>query len=472
MDSTRFGRRVSKFSLLLRQGLRRLSNGKKLGLVLMFVILTVLGFLVPFLALQSHIKKTETPKTKETEEPDDNLPEFQEPEIFRLNSTNATDEPPEQNQGRDIAVVVLAARRPEVHQVVNQLLAQKPASGFRLLMSLDGTEKQTTAVLQQIKSNEVKLLRLADDKSRNFTASSDSYVKIARHYLRVLDYLILKLNFSYVILMEDDMLIAPDFYQYFRSLRRALDSDESIFCVSAWNDNGQIGLVTEDPQLLHRTDFFPGLGWMINRRHWLQIREFWPKTQYDDFLRHYMMNNSLVCVRPELSRTFNIGRNGGRSSEPGKSYAYGDIFYHNYLSRMALNTFNVTLTKSAIDKVIGRSADHDLDKFARSLPAMNVSQLLSMPVQELPPAVRLRYATVNDFIELALSIGAIPEVWFGAPRASILSISMVSVRGSRVFIVPDKRLPVQKKIYIPRMKPKPKPKPESNPAPSRRFWFF
>ncbi|PAA77086.1 hypothetical protein BOX15_Mlig021423g3 [Macrostomum lignano] len=303
----------------LRRGGRLCATRRQRVFILAFLL--ALGLLHPFVTLDNHIKKT---------------PEKQKPEIstdstgFRttwsynvtlsnsavrlhqMSSTNSSVRAPDAKQNKEIALVVLAATRPEVHQLVRQLVAQKPDSGFRIMISLDGTEKQTNEVLQQIETPEVKLLRLSDDKSHKFKPSSDTYVKIARHYLRVLDHLILKLNYSYVVLMEDDLLIAPDFYQYFSSLRRALDSDESIFCVSAWNDNGQIGLVTEDPQLLHRTDFFPGLGWMINRRHWLQVRKVWPKTQYDDFLRLYMLNNRLVCVRPELSRTFNIGRNGGR----------------------------------------------------------------------------------------------------------------------------------------------------------------
>ena len=37
-------------------------------------------------------------------------------------------------------------------------------------------------------------------------------------------------------------------------------------CVSAWNDNGKAGLINETaPELLYRTDFFGGLGWMLTK---------------------------------------------------------------------------------------------------------------------------------------------------------------------------------------------------------------
>jgi alpha-1,3-mannosyl-glycoprotein beta-1,2-N-acetylglucosaminyltransferase len=33
---------------------------------------------------------------------------------------------------------------------------------------------------------------------------------------------------------------------------------------SAWNDNGQEQFV-RDPKAIYRSDFFPGLGWMLNK---------------------------------------------------------------------------------------------------------------------------------------------------------------------------------------------------------------
>ncbi len=58
---------------------------------------------------------------------------------------------------------------------------------------------------------------------------------------------------------SDDLVISPDFFQYFQATFPLLVQDESLFCVSAWNDNGLEVLVNKsEAQLLHRTDFFPG----------------------------------------------------------------------------------------------------------------------------------------------------------------------------------------------------------------------
>ncbi|VDN21665.1 unnamed protein product [Gongylonema pulchrum] len=64
----------------------------------------------------------------------------------------------------------------------------------------------------------------------------------------------------------DDLDIAPDFFEYFSATRRLLDIDKTLYCVSAWNDNGKAHLIDlSQPELLYRSDFFPGLGWMMTR---------------------------------------------------------------------------------------------------------------------------------------------------------------------------------------------------------------
>jgi hypothetical protein len=66
--------------------------------------------------------------------------------------------------------------------------------------------------------------------------------------------------------LSDDLDIAADFFDYFLATRPLLETDPSLFCVSAWNDNGKPGLIDPNGTAeLHRTDFFPGLGWMMTR---------------------------------------------------------------------------------------------------------------------------------------------------------------------------------------------------------------
>ena len=81
--------------------------------------------------------------------------------------------------------------------------------------------------------------------------------------------------------------------------------------MSAWNDNGKAGLVDEShPELLYRTDFFPGLGWMLSRSLWLELSTKWPKSYWDDWIRKPEQRKERACIRPELPRTKTFGKVG------------------------------------------------------------------------------------------------------------------------------------------------------------------
>jgi alpha-1,3-mannosyl-glycoprotein beta-1,2-N-acetylglucosaminyltransferase len=84
--------------------------------------------------------------------------------------------------------------------------------------------------------------------------------------------------------------------------------------VSAWNDNGQRGSV-RDHQQLYRSDFFPGLGWMLPRRVWVELQPKWPAAYWDDWLREPAQRQGRHVIRPEVSRTLHIGREGVSNSE-------------------------------------------------------------------------------------------------------------------------------------------------------------
>ncbi|VDM17324.1 unnamed protein product [Wuchereria bancrofti] len=93
-----------------------------------------------------------------------------------------------------------------------------------------------------------------------------TYYRIARHYKLGLSYVFDKLNYSSVIITEDDLDIASDFFEYFSATRSLLDTDKTLYCISAWNDNGKDYLIDKkQPELLYRSDFFSGLGWMMTR---------------------------------------------------------------------------------------------------------------------------------------------------------------------------------------------------------------
>jgi alpha-1,3-mannosyl-glycoprotein 2-beta-N-acetylglucosaminyltransferase len=69
------------------------------------------------------------------------------------------------------------------------------------------------------------------------------YYKISRHYAWALNQTFNFFNYNTAIVVEDDLDISSDFFEYFRALYPILKADPTLWCVSAWNDNGKEGLI-------------------------------------------------------------------------------------------------------------------------------------------------------------------------------------------------------------------------------------
>lgn len=66
------------------------------------------------------------------------------------------------------------------------------------------------------------------------------------------------------------MIFSPDFLVFFEQTAPLLDSDDSIWCISSWNDNGVVTSAFDNKRLF-RTGFFPGLGWMLRKQLWDEV---------------------------------------------------------------------------------------------------------------------------------------------------------------------------------------------------------
>jgi alpha-1,3-mannosyl-glycoprotein beta-1,2-N-acetylglucosaminyltransferase len=130
-----------------------------------------------------------------------------------------------------------------------------------------------------------------------------------------------------VVILEEDIHVAPDFFDYFAVLSPVLDSDRTLLAVSAFNDNGFAGTVSDATRVL-RSDFFPGLGWMMTRRLWKEeLEPKWPDGYWDDWLREPDQRKGRHILRPEISRTFHFGVKGGASKNQ----------FGSHLSKVQLN---------------------------------------------------------------------------------------------------------------------------------------
>lgn len=141
------------------------------------------------------------------------------------------------------------------------------------------------------------------------------------------------------IIVEDDLLFSPDFYEYFHENAPLLEVDSSTMILSAWNDNGFRTHVRDKFQF-HRTDFFPGLGWLMTRQlykgevcaptaecrrwncgkaaltldltavHCQQLERMWPTTHWDHWLRDPKNHRDRESIYPQVPRDFHNGIRG------------------------------------------------------------------------------------------------------------------------------------------------------------------
>ncbi|XP_026662014.2 alpha-1,3-mannosyl-glycoprotein 2-beta-N-acetylglucosaminyltransferase-like isoform X7 [Phoenix dactylifera] len=211
------------------------------------------------------------------------------------------------------AVVIMACNRPDyLQRTIQSVLKYQTsvASKFPLFVSQDGTNRDVKNMALSFK--QLTYLQHLDFTPVHTERPGEliAYYKIARHYKWALDELFIKHNFSRVIILEDDMEIAPDFFDYFEATASILENDKTIMAVSSWNDNGQVQFV-HDPKTLYRSDFFPGLGWMLSKSIWDELSPKWPKAYWDDWIRLKEIHRERQFIHPEVCRTYNFGEHQG-----------------------------------------------------------------------------------------------------------------------------------------------------------------
>ena len=134
------------------------------------------------------------------------------------------------------------------------------------------------------------------------------YRKLARHFGWAFETIFKNRNVTNILVLEDDLEVAPDFFGYFSALIPVLLADPTLLSVSAWNDNGQEKFVDGgDAAEVLRSDFFPGLGWVLTRELWNEFggtrASFAPGGYWDDWMRLPEQRKGRHVLRPEVRGT-------------------------------------------------------------------------------------------------------------------------------------------------------------------------
>ncbi|XP_048337127.2 alpha-1,3-mannosyl-glycoprotein 2-beta-N-acetylglucosaminyltransferase [Ziziphus jujuba] len=328
------------------------------------------------------------------------------------------------------AVVIMACNRADyLERTIKSVLKYQKsvASKYPLFVSQDGSNPDVKS--KALSYDQLTYMQHLDFElvKTEHPGEIIAYYKIARHYKWALDELFYKHNFSRVIILEDDMEIAPDFFNYFEAAAALLDKDKSIMAVSSWNDNGQRQFV-HDPYALYRSDFFPGLGWMLTRSIWDELSPKWPKAYWDDWLRLKKNNKGRQFIRPEVCRTYNFGEHGSSMGQ----------FFKQYLEPIKLNDVQVDWKSMDLSYLMeGEYIKHFAKVVERAKPVYGTDFMLK--VYNIDGDVRIKYNNQQDFERIAGMFGIFEEWKDGIPRTAYKGVVVFRYQTSRrVFLVgPD-----------------------------------
>lgn len=328
-----------------------------------------------------------------------------------------------------IPILVIACNRVTVKRCLDKLLQHRPSAElYPIIVSQDCGHAETAEVIRSY-GNEVTHLKqpdLSDIAVRPEHKKFQGYYKISRHYHWALSQVFKTLSHSSAVIVEDDLEVAPDFFEYFRALLPLLKSDPSLWCVSAWNDNGREGYV--DPgkaNLLYRTDFFPGLGWMLVREVWEELEPKWPASFWDDWMRQPEQRRDRACIRPEISRTLTFGRQGVSQGQ----------FYDRYLRYIKLNTEFVPFTKLDLSYLKEETYRENFEKEVYSA-ALATYEDVKQGQLKGPGPFRLQYSSKESFKMLAKNLGIMDDLKSGVPRAGYRGVVSFISRGRRIYLAP------------------------------------
>ncbi|KAH1123477.1 hypothetical protein AAZX31_06G000300 [Glycine max] len=325
------------------------------------------------------------------------------------------------------AVVIMACNRADyLERTINSVLKyQRPISSrYPLFVSQDGSNPNVKS--KALSYDQLSYMQHLDFEPVQTERPGEltAYYKIARHYKWALDQLFYKHNFSRVIILEDDMEIAPDFFDYFEAAATLLDKDKSIMAVSSWNDNGQKQFV-HDPYELYRSDFFPGLGWMLARSTWDELSPKWPKAYWDDWLRLKENHKGRQFIRPEVCRTYNFGEHGSSLGQ----------FFKQFLEPIKLNDVKVDWKSMDLSYLLeDKYSMHFANVVKKATPVYGADMVLK--AYNIDGDVRIKYEDQSDFENIARQFGIFQEWKDGVPRTAYKGVVVFRYQTSRrIFLV-------------------------------------
>jgi alpha-1,3-mannosyl-glycoprotein beta-1,2-N-acetylglucosaminyltransferase len=360
------------------------------------------------------------------------------------------------------ALLVIAYNRPEyLARTLSAVLARLPAYNRpHVYVSQDGEHEGVTQAIKAAQSDfsslapDVPFTHLKhprEDEAKGLRGEAVpgwavGYYKLSAHFKWALTSLFEGKGHPRVIILEDDLEVAPDFFDYFSAVEPLLDADHTLLAASAWSDLGQSSLVS-DPRQVHRSDFFPGLGWVMARHVWEELGPKWPVAFWDDWLREPAQRGGRHFLRPEVSRSFTFGATGVSSSQ----------FFDEFLATIHLNAAPIEwsvedLSYLALERwdeafeasVAAARLETSLEAFisvtcggvSASSSGLDLSGALVTAAAGVPiaPDAAFAYDGEEGYKAVARALHFIDDIKAGVPRTAYRGVTVLKHGGCAKFL--------------------------------------
>jgi len=223
-----------------------------------------------------------------------------------------------------LPIAVIAANRPHyLYRMLRGLLTTPGVDPKMVTVYIDGFYDEPSAVAELF---EVATVEHTPICSKN--------CRISQHYKRTLHETFEKYKSAdYMIILEEDLDVSKDLMDYFSQMLPVLGTDDSLYCVSAWNDQGYEHSCN-DASMLYRVETMPGLGWVLKKKLFLEeLEPNWPGSDkfwdWDMWMRMQANRKGRECIIPDISRTYHFGAKGLNMNA---------FFQDLYFTKHALNT--------------------------------------------------------------------------------------------------------------------------------------
>jgi alpha-1,3-mannosyl-glycoprotein beta-1,2-N-acetylglucosaminyltransferase len=363
-------------------------------------------------------------------------------------------------------LLILAHDRPKyLSRALEAIHKHYPTQGMPVIViSEDGDDTEVAAIVEAFREKMKAIFSVSIVHihfSLNESASTlikHGYMRLAEHYVSALSQVfaggdafekqeqrqwLKTIPPEQVIVLEEDLEIAPDFFNYFGTFAPLLQEDKTLLAISAWNDNGQADHV-KDPRTVTRTDFFPGLGWMLTRRLWeKELMSKWRSIQYwDDWLRQPEQRKGRQILAPEICRTFHFGRLGtsnGQFSKLLKDVKLNEN-YVDFSDEKQVKKWSHVRNQKDYDRWLYAEVckAKEIDSTATDAEAMALLRLRGEDAKGKDvEAVRLLYRDKGHFVSLAKPLHIFSDDKAGVFRSSYKGIVRIYFRGKQVYLVPQ-----------------------------------